>query len=132
MRAAMTSAFVATALALPVAGHCGDPRNDCDSAAPVEATTAVAAQAAHGELGAPLSSAMLDDQRGGDESLASNVIVIDGEVTGNTANNVETGANVIQHGSFADSSGISTVVQNTGSNVLIQSATILNVEFAEP
>jgi hypothetical protein len=132
MRAAMTSAFVATALALPVAGHCGDPTTERDSAAAVEVGTAVAAQAADGELGAPLSSAKLDDQRGGDESLGNSVIVIDGEVTGNTASNVATGANVIQDGSFANSSGISTVVQNTGANVLIQSATILNVEFAEP
>ena len=83
-------------------------------------------------LGAPVSQATLADQRGGDESAVHNNVRITGEVTDNSATNVITGANNIQDGSFANSSGIMSVVQNTGANVLIQSATIVNVQFSDP
>lgn len=87
---------------------------------------------ASADLGAPVSQAALDEQRGGDDEIVNNVIRITGEVTENTATQVVTGANNITEGSFANSSGITSVVQNTGANVLIQSATIVNVQFAEP
>ena len=83
-------------------------------------------------LGEPVSQDTLDELRGGDEEIVNNVIRVTGEVTDNTANNVVTGANNIQDGSFVNSSGITSVVQNTGANVLIQTATIVNVQFAEP
>jgi hypothetical protein len=82
-------------------------------------------------LGTPVSQESLDAQRGGAEQV-DNAIRVTGEVTDNTANNVTTGANNIQGGSFANASGINSVVQNTGANVLIQTATIVNVQFAEP
>jgi hypothetical protein len=87
---------------------------------------------ASADLGAPVSQAALDEQRGGDEEIVNNFIRITGEVTDNSATNVVTGANNITEGSFVNSSGITSVVQNTGANVLIQSATIVNVQFAEP
>jgi hypothetical protein len=87
---------------------------------------------ASADLGAPVSPAALEDQRGGDEHIVSNDIHISGEVTDNTATHVVTGANNIQDGSFANASGINSVIQNTGANVLIQSATIVNVQFADP
>src|SRR5690348_14546604 len=80
-------------------------------------------------LGNPVSTETLAGQRGGDEEFVHNTITVDGTVTDNTANNVVTGANSIADGSFASSSGIMSVVQNTGANVLIQSATIVNVQF---
>ena len=52
-----------------------------------------------------------------------------GAVAGNTAVNVSTGANVIQGGSFANMSGIPIVVQNSGANVLIQNATVINLQL---
>lgn len=39
-----------------------------------------------------------------------------------------TGTNVISQGAFANSTGVPMVVQNSGNNVLIQNATIVNVE----
>jgi hypothetical protein len=54
---------------------------------------------------------------------------LSGTVTDNSAVNVVTGNNVINGGSFANSSGLPTVIQNSGSNVLIQNATIVNVQF---
>lgn len=83
-------------------------------------------------LGEPVSQDMLDGLRGGDDEIVNNVIRVTGEVTDNTADHVVTGANNIQDGSFTNSSGITSVVQNTGANVLIQTATIVNVQFAEP
>jgi hypothetical protein len=87
-------------------------------------------EAADAALGVPVSIETLESLRGGDQT--HNVIRITGQVTDNTAHDVTTGANDIQGGSFANSSGINSVVQNTGANVLIQAATIVNVEFAEP
>lgn len=83
-------------------------------------------------LGEPVSTETLAEQRGGDDEFVHNTIRVNGTVTDNTATNVVTGANNIQDGSFVNSSGIMSVVQNTGANVLIQSATIVNVQFAEP
>jgi hypothetical protein len=42
--------------------------------------------------------------------------------------NVNTGSNAIGTGAFSAMSGIPIVVQNTGANVLIQNAVILNLK----
>lgn len=39
------------------------------------------------------------------------------------------GDNVISGGAFANSSGIASVIQNSGNNVIIQDSTIVNVTF---
>ena len=59
------------------------------------------------------------------------VMNLRGTVANNTARNVDTGSNVIAGGSFSNASGLPTVIQNTGANVLIQNATIVNVRFGE-
>ncbi|MCI0150812.1 hypothetical protein KNO81_33635 [Paraburkholderia sediminicola] len=69
----------------------------------------------------------LDSHRGGD-ALISNM-TLTGSVADNIANKVATGSNSINEGSFANASGLPTVIQNSGANVLIQNATILNVRF---
>jgi hypothetical protein len=69
----------------------------------------------------------LDKSRGGAET--KNDMKLDGVVTGNSTTNVNSGANVIDSGAFANMSGIPVVIQNSGSNVLIQSATIINLQF---
>jgi len=51
----------------------------------------------------------------------------DGYVTDNVAENNTTGNNTITEGSFTNSSGFISTVQNTGNNVLIQHSTIINV-----
>lgn len=112
MRAASLIVALAMALALPIASYGEEPEET--------------------SLGTPVSSATLDEQRGGDETEIHNNIRVTGEVTDNTATNVVTGANNIQGGSFDNASGVLSVVQNTGANVLIQSATIVNVQFSDP
>lgn len=70
----------------------------------------------------------LDGMRGGDGSTAS-AIVMNGTVADNRATNVVTGTNMITEGSFANASGVPMVVQNTGANVLIQNATVINLQL---
>ena len=79
-------------------------------------------------FGAALDSATLGAQRGGTDTV-NNKMQLDGSVRDNVANNVVTGSNSIDAGSFAQMSGIPTVIQNSGANVLIQSATIINLQF---
>lgn len=56
---------------------------------------------------------------------------IDGISTGNTAINNRTGNNVITNDALSGASGITNVIQNTGNNVLIQSATVVNLTLHE-
>ena len=59
-------------------------------------------------------------------SLASDV---DGISVGNTANHTVSGNNILSAGALSDSSGISSVIQNTGNNVLIQNSTVVNLSI---
>ncbi len=76
------------------------------------------------ELGA------LDVYRGGAENLTLelNKNQSTGTVTDNQAYNLTTGNNFITDGSLAGASGFSTVIQNSGNNVLIQNSTIINLQ----
>jgi len=49
---------------------------------------------------------------------------------GNQAVNNVNGYNIIDHGSFAQASGITSVIQNSGNNVVIQDSTIVSVTIA--
>ncbi|MGZ3181387.1 MAG: hypothetical protein ACXU8N_03010 [Telluria sp.] len=64
--------------------------------------------------------------RGGDEPAST--MTLTGTVGGNTATNVGSGANIIAAGSFANAAGMPMVIQNSGANVLIQNATIINLK----
>lgn len=82
-------------------------------------------------IGRPVDASTLDGYRGG-TGLVVNDMRLRGVVADNTAIDVTTGSNMIRDGAFAHMNGIPTVVQNTGANVLIQSATIVNVQFQAP
>ena len=79
-------------------------------------------------FGTALASEQLADFRGGSE-LASSALRLAGTTADNSATNVATGANTISAGSFANMSGIPVVIQNSGANVLIQNATIVNLHL---
>lgn len=84
-------------------------------------------------MGDALAGDVLDAMRGGDDTNTTiNTVDVDGRVDGNTASNIVTGTNSISDGSFANSAGISTVIQNSGANVLIQNGMVVNVQFADP
>ncbi|MBT0963486.1 hypothetical protein [Denitromonas iodatirespirans] len=79
-------------------------------------------------LGAgPVSDAALDGRRGGAETL--NDMDLEGVVAGNHASNLVTGQNIVTDGSLTGNAGFATVVQNSGNNVLIQNATIVNIQL---
>ncbi|MBW8897721.1 MAG: hypothetical protein JF619_06325 [Massilia sp.] len=73
------------------------------------------------------SGSPLAQQRGGTDTRDD--MRLDGSVAANTAVNVVTGANSIDAGSFANMAGIPVVIQNSGANVLIQNATIINLQL---
>lgn len=83
-------------------------------------------------IGQALDNDALDELRGGDSAVVRVEVHNDGRVDGNTADDVVSGWNVIHSGAFANGSGISTVIQNSGSNVLIQNGTAVNVQFVDP
>lgn len=82
-------------------------------------------------MGPPVDPARLAGLRGGDDTTVS-TIVIEGTVTDNHAQDVVSGSNTIAGGAFGNSAGVSSVIQNSGANVLIQNATIINVQFTDP
>lgn len=70
----------------------------------------------------------LAKMRGGTDTATSDQ-TLRGTVGTNTATNVVSGANNISSGSFASASGLPIVIQNSGANVLIQNATIINLQM---
>jgi len=81
-------------------------------------------------LGAVVRLDELEQYRGGsDINTTINSIRPKGTVDNNAAVNVVTGANYVSEGSFANASGLPVVIQNSGANVLIQNATIVNVRL---
>jgi hypothetical protein len=66
--------------------------------------------------------------RGGADTV-TNTMRLDGAVSGNSAVNVLSGANSIGNGSFSNASGLPIAIQNSGANVLIQNATIINIQM---
>jgi len=74
---------------------------------------------------APVMDAVLQDSRGGTQLAQSDLQATFSE---NTASRVQTGDNLINGGAFANLSGVSVVIQNSGANVLIQNALTLNLQ----
>ena len=77
---------------------------------------------------APVPLDRLASLRGGTE-VVNNEQKLNGVVTQNTAENVVSGANTISNGAFTNASGIPIVIQNSGANVLIQNATVINLQI---
>ncbi len=78
---------------------------------------------------AAVADHQLDRLRGRQTVFNSNEV--DGQLYNNEAVSNVTGSNFVTDGSFAGMSGFSTVIQNSGNNVLIQSATVLNLQFQQ-
>ena len=70
----------------------------------------------------------LEHERGREDTVRQDT-KLNGDVANNSATNVNTGSNTIDAGSFANMSGIPVVIQNSGANVLIQNATVINLQF---
>jgi hypothetical protein len=76
---------------------------------------------------AAMADEQLDQMRG--RQTVSNSNDVDGLLYNNEAVSNVTGSNFVTDGSFAGMTGFSTVIQNSGNNVLIQNATVLNLQF---
>jgi len=79
--------------------------------------------------GAPIPPAQLDTQRGGTDPgpVTINANVLNAKLFDNQATNNVTGNNTVTGGAFAGASGLATVIQNSGNNVIIQNGTVLNL-----
>jgi hypothetical protein len=80
-------------------------------------------------FGQAVSAGALKHYRGGDVNIQAGIQTITGTVSNDTATNVTTGSNSISGDSFANASGLPSVIQNTGNNVLIQNGVVVNVQL---
>jgi len=92
---------------------------------PPSGSVAVAANT--GTFSNPVGAESLATFRGGTQ--VHNDMQLNGTTADNSARDVTTGTNTIGTGSFANMSGLPVVIQNSGANVLIQNAVILNLQM---
>lgn len=79
-------------------------------------------------FGTPMPDQELDQYRGA-QDMTFNLQDTEAELYNNRALNTISGANALTGQAFSDASGVSTVIQNSGNNVIIQNATIINVKL---
>lgn len=126
VRLAFVSAF-ALCGGLPLAAICADtPVAVVATAQSSASATDVAARPVEG-LGKRVDSSTLARLSGGNETTET--MTLNGTVASNTVDHVVNGANVISTGAFDGAMGLPMVIQNSGNGVLIQNATIVNVQF---
>jgi hypothetical protein len=113
----------APAAAVQPSATTATPAARADSAAPPYRSPARIAG-----WGNPLEQERLAQSRGGTDT-ASATAQLGATVANNSAVNVTSGNNVIDGGSFANMNGLPMVIQNTGANVLIQNATVINLQL---
>lgn len=76
----------------------------------------------------PVLLEALDQERGMGGILdVTNNTHLEAVLTDNSTSNSVTGSNTIDEGSFHEASGIFSIIQNTGNNVIIQDSTIITV-----
>lgn len=75
-----------------------------------------------------VDSSTLDTYRGGSTQV-HNDMLLTGTTADNTAQHVNTGSNAINAGAFSNMNGLPVVIQNSGANVLIQNAVIVNLQM---
>ena len=127
-----TPILLAALTALPLAATAAEPAK-LHEPLPVQVSFLGEVRSAQEEAspagwGKTADSAKLADLRGGADAI-HNEATLGGTVASNSATNVTTGMNIIDNGSFANSSGLPVVIQNSGANVLIQNATVINLQL---
>lgn len=119
--------FVLAALvALPLAVQAADPEK-----LPVKISflhDVKVGPAADSTWGEAIPAERLGHTTGKDDTVHTEA-VLGGTVGNNTAINTVSGNNVIDSGSFTNAQGLPMVIQNSGSNVLIQNATVINLQM---
>lgn len=79
-------------------------------------------------LGKPIAPAALDAERGGKKTVI-NTMEVGAKLHDNRAVDTVSGGNFISDNAFSHSSGLPAAIMNTGNNVIIQNAYILNMEM---
>lgn len=121
--------FVLALVALPLAVQAADQEK-----LPIkidflsEVNVAPSARSETSAWGEAVTSERLGRTSGKDDTVHTEA-VLGGTVGNNTAVNTVSGNNVIDSGSFANAQGLPMVIQNSGSNVLIQNATVINLRL---
>lgn len=98
------------------------------NAPPLQAIAGENDQLEKGEFGIAITDESLATNRGG-HNQELNTNTLDAKFYNNQATGNVTGSNFVTAGAFSGTSGFATVIQNSGNNVLIQNATILNVKL---
>jgi hypothetical protein len=128
----ITPLLLTVLLALPLAAQAGEPDKlpvTVSFLATVHVAASRDADPADG-WGKTADTALLGELRGGADVVFTEATAnLGGTVGGNTATNVTTGFNIIDNGSFSGASGLPVVIQNSGANVLIQNATVINLQL---
>lgn len=120
--------MLAALVALPLAVQAADQEKlpiQIGFLSDVKATAATGDSAVWGEA---VAAERLGRSAGKDDTVHTEA-VLGGTVGNNTAVNTVSGNNVIDSGSFANAQGLPMVIQNSGSNVLIQNATVINLRL---
>ena len=76
-----------------------------------------------------LPNDQLARHRGGADAHVLNFMDLDAALHSNSARANASGNNAVSSGAFSNMSGLATVIQNSGNNVIIQNATILNLDL---
>ena len=80
------------------------------------------------DFGAPVSPAALDEHRGGESHFELNLQETQATMFNTVAIDTHNGSNAIDGGAFAGATGFPLAVQNTGNNVIVQNAFIINLD----
>ncbi|HVI56099.1 MAG TPA: hypothetical protein VM621_13735 [Luteibacter sp.] len=81
-------------------------------------------------FGAATPSEQLQDMSGGTNTTNNiNNQTVNGTMTNTDAKDNFSGSNIVSGSAFGSSAGLPTVIQNSGNNVLIQNATIVNIRM---
>ena len=87
------------------------------------------------EFSDPVSSNTLDALSGGQDMQIDNIDMLvsnmnlKAQMEKNVLYSTSTGANTVSNGAFSNANGISTVIQNSGNQVIINNALILNLQI---
>ena len=127
----ITPLLLAALVALPVAAQAGEPDKLPVNVSFLSKVQVAPSQDADADgWGKTADTAALGELRGGADTVFTEAsATLSGTVGNNSATNVTTGFNVIDNGSFAGASGLPVVIQNSGANVLIQNATVINLQL---
>jgi hypothetical protein len=89
------------------------------------------AAAVEAGFGSPVAESVLDTSRGGDGFDWTQVgwIQLDATLSGNVVHSSVNGANTVGDTALSGVSGIATIIQNSGNQVVIQNALVLNLSL---